>query len=108
MPCRCKGLCTRFKAKRKNSKATRYGNDQVRCSVCAIYLIKEGAKLSKYNKLLCVCCGNRLRVLPRKMALKINVKKGIYGFSKLIKNSIINTDQTKLLTINYKGNDLNN
>lgn len=56
---KCKGLCTRYKAKKpKGLGSRRYAAGQKRCIICEIYIDYEG--------IWCPCCGYRLRAGPRK------------------------------------------
>ena len=52
----CKGICTRYKAKRPTSGG-RYQTGQRRCQACDIFISYEG--------IFCPCCKGRLRVKPR-------------------------------------------
>ncbi len=63
----CKGVCVRDKATHGGGSYTlRYAEGQKRCQVCQIYLIWQ---TNNY----CPCCGNKLRIKPRKGRLKQGV-----------------------------------
>lgn len=53
----CKGICSRFKAKKSNSTVGRYEEGQKRCQSCEIFIIWDGLR--------CPCCGQRLRLRSR-------------------------------------------
>ena len=60
----CKGICEQYKA-RKPTSGGRYASGQVRCQVCEIYLIPDGAKDGK-----CRCCNYNVRSKPRNKLYK--------------------------------------
>ena len=60
----CKEICEQYKA-RKPTSGGRYASGQVRCQVCEIYLIPDGAKDGK-----CRCCNYNVRSRPRNKLYK--------------------------------------
>jgi len=60
----CKGICEQYKAMKPTSGG-RYASGQVRCQVCEIYLIPDGAKDGK-----CRCCNYNIRSKPRNKLYK--------------------------------------
>ncbi len=65
----CKGICSRYKAKKDTSGGWYKSNN--RCSHCCVFINFKG----KY----CPCCGFRLRVKPRNKMYKekLRIAQGI-------------------------------
>jgi hypothetical protein len=60
----CKSNCLQYKAT-KPVNGGRYGNGQVRCQTCEIYMTENGASNG-----YCLCCNMRVRSKPRNSAYK--------------------------------------
>jgi len=64
----CKGICTRYKAKRGSTKLGWYRQGFKRCQLCEIFI--------KWNDgLHCPCCGSRLRTKPRNRKYKEQLRE---------------------------------
>ena len=61
----CKGVCTRYKAKKP--KEGRYASGQKRCNFCYVFMNWDG--------FWCPCCGSRLRLRPRNSIYKERLKE---------------------------------
>ncbi len=68
----CKGKCIKYKAK-KPTNGSRYASGQVRCQICEIYMIPQGAKDNRF----CKCCNYRVRTKPRNSLMKERYKEKI-------------------------------
>ena len=66
---RCKGICKDYKAARPTDKRGRYEAGQRRCNTCEIFI--------EYDKLVCPCCGMKLRTKPRSKTGKERMNKGM-------------------------------
>ncbi len=59
----CKGVCTRYQAKRQGKDGNHYSEGHKRCQVCQIFIKWD-------ESLFCPCCGYRLRTKPRDKNVK--------------------------------------
>ena len=64
--CVCRNTCTSYKAK-KPLMSSRYALGQKKCSICDIFIHWEG--------IFCPCCGQKLRVNPRKKTSKVLLRQ---------------------------------
>lgn len=62
----CKGICIRFKGKKRAAQSWYVENN--RCNTCSIFIAGK-------DKLNCPCCGYRLRNTPRNGKYKELVKE---------------------------------
>jgi len=61
----CKGVCTRYQAKKP--KEGRYASGQKRCSFCNVFMNWDG--------FWCPCCGSKLRLRSRNNIYKGRLKE---------------------------------